>query len=81
MAGDALTVGQMAQAYRAATGRMPHRWRIAPALLRRLIPEFAAQLDWHNRVKVSFRPNDLRAILPDAVDFARFIQTRPVGRL
>ncbi|MEZ5752879.1 MAG: NmrA/HSCARG family protein [Paracoccaceae bacterium] len=81
LAGDALTVEQMARAYRAATGRAPRRWRIAPSILRRLTPEFAAQIDWHNRVNMSFGPAELRGILPDALNFARFLQTRPVPRL
>ena len=81
LAGDTMTVGAMQAAYREVTGRAARSWRLPAPVFRRLAPEFAAQLRWHNEVGFAFDKAELRAILPDAVDFRRFVQERRVAGL
>ena len=73
LAGDALTVHEMKKVYRDVTGRRPKGWRMPAALFRRLAPEFAAQLDWHNRVNFAFGPEEFRRLRPDAIRFRDFL--------
>lgn len=76
-----MTVGAMKAAYREVTGRVARFWPLPAPMLRRLSPEFAAQLRWHNEVGFAFDQAELRSILPDAVDFRRFIRERGVTGL
>lgn len=79
LAGDTLTVAQMKAIYREATGRRPKRWPLPAALFRRLVPEFAAQLRWHNEVGFAFDQALFRAIHPGAMDFRRFLQAHKIA--
>lgn len=81
LAGDTMTIGAMKAAYREVTGRAARSWRLPGPVFRRLAPEFAAQLRWHNEVGFAFDETELRTILPDAVDFRRFVQERRVAGL
>lgn len=81
LAGDTMTVGAMKVAYQEVTGRAPRSWPLPATLFRRLAPEFAAQLRWHNEVGFAFDQAELRTILPDTVDFRRFVRERRVAGL
>lgn len=81
LAGDTMTVGAMKVAYHEVTGRAPRSWPLPAPLFRKLAPEFAAQLRWHNEVGFAFDHAELRTILPDAADFRRFVQERRVAGL
>lgn len=69
MAGDAMTVAEMKKVYADVTGRRAKSWRIPHVLFRRLVPEFAAQLDWHNRVNFAFRTDEFRSVHQKSVEF------------
>ena len=79
LAGDTLTVGQMKDAYREVTGKRPKAWSLPAVLFRRLVPEFAAQLRWHNEAGFAFDQTDLRAIHPTALDFRGFLRKNGIG--
>lgn len=79
LAGDVMTVAQMKETYRAVTGKSPKTWRIPRALFRRMAPEFAEQLGWHNRVNFSFGSEDLRQLKPDASGLADFFELHSVA--
>ncbi|RED10589.1 uncharacterized protein YbjT (DUF2867 family), partial [Pontivivens insulae] len=64
LAGDVMTVAQMKETYQAVTAKRPKGWRLPRALFRRLVPEFAEQLAWHNRVNFAFGSEELRKIKP-----------------
>jgi len=81
LAGDTMTVGAMKAAYREVTGRAPRSWPLPAPMFRRLAPEFAAQLRWHNEVGFAFDQAELRTILPDSLDFRGFLQERGVAGL
>lgn len=81
LAGDTMTVGAMKAAYREVTGRAARFWPLPAPMFRRLSPEFAAQLRWHNEVGFAFDQAELRSILPDAVDFRCFMRERGVTGL
>ncbi len=74
LAGDTMTVDQMKAAYHEVTGRRSKSWSLPAALFRRLAPEFAAQLRWHNDVGFAFSESDLRAINPQAQSFRQFLR-------
>ena len=73
LAGDTLTVGQMKDAYREVTGKRPKAWSLPAVLFRRLVPEFAAQLRWHNEVGFAFDESDFLRIYPGAQNFRQFV--------
>ncbi len=75
LAGDAMTIPKMKQTYREVTNRRSKSWKIPSALFRRLAPEFAAQLAWHNKVNFSFGPDELRILRPDALSFKAYLGT------
>lgn len=81
LAGDVMTVAHMKHAYRVVKGRRPKSWRIPGALFRRLVPEFAEQLAWHNRVNFAFGSEELRQVKPDALGFAAFLAKHPVASM
>ena len=81
VAGDRLTVPQLKEAYRHASGRRP-KWYWYPAwMIRWLAPEFARQLRWHNEVNWHFSPDEARAILPGLRTFEQFLRERGVTNL
>ena len=81
LAGDVLTVGQMKRVYREVTERRPQSWPLPATLFRRLAPEFAAQLKWHNEVGFAFGVEDLRRLRPDARTFAGFLTKAGIRNL
>lgn len=81
LAGDVMTVAQMKSTYRMVTGRRPKSWRIPRAMFRRLVPEFAEQLAWHNQVNFAFGSEELRRVKPDALEFAEFLGKHPITSL
>ncbi|WP_299589527.1 NmrA family NAD(P)-binding protein [uncultured Tateyamaria sp.] len=81
LAGDVMTVAQMKETYRDATGKRPKTWRLPRALFRRLVPEFAEQLGWHNRVNFAFGSEELRAVKPDALRFEAFLQKHSIASM
>lgn len=81
LAGDALTTGEMKAIYLKVTGRRPKSWSLPAWLFRRLAPEFATQLKWHNDVGFDFDDAELRSVRPEAMDFAAFLTSRPVENL
>lgn len=78
LAGDVMTVKQMKAAYLAITGKRPKSWRIPRAWFRRLVPEFAEQLDWHNRVNFAFGSEELRKVKPDALRLEDFLEKHSI---
>ncbi|MCA3448603.1 MAG: NmrA/HSCARG family protein [Rhodobacter sp.] len=78
LAGDTLTVAQMKAAYLEVTGQRPKAWSLPSALFRRLVPEFAAQLRWHNETGFSFDQTEFRAVHPAAQDFRGFLRKRGI---
>ena len=72
-AGEVMTVPEMKQTYREVTGQRPKRWRIPAAMLRKLVPEFAEQLEWHNK-NFAFQADELLEAKPDAVRFRGFLE-------
>jgi uncharacterized protein YbjT (DUF2867 family) len=74
LAGDVMTVAQMKHAYQHVTGRKPKEWVIPAVIFRRLVPEFAEQLSWHNRVNFSFNAEGFRKIKPNALSFQDFLK-------
>lgn len=79
LAGDVMTVAQMKRTYRSTVGERPKNWRIPHALFRRLVPEFAEQLAWHNRVNFAFGAEILRTIKSDAKSFSDFLMHERIG--
>ncbi len=73
LAGDVLTVPDMKRIYRDVMGTRPKRWRIPAAMFKRIVPEFAEQLAWHNTVNFAFDTSALRRAKPDATDFAQYL--------
>ncbi|MEX3013949.1 NmrA/HSCARG family protein [Gymnodinialimonas hymeniacidonis] len=78
LAGDVMTVPEMKRAYREVTGKRPKSWRIPAAMFRKLVPEFAQQLGWHNRVNFAFGPEELRAAKSDTVSFRVFLESHRI---
>ena len=78
LAGDVMTIPQMKAAYQKVTGKKPKRWRLPAALFRRLVPEFAAQLAWHNEVNFAFDAAALRAARPEATTFPAFLKRHDI---
>lgn len=81
LAGDAVTVSEMKRTYREITGKRPKGWRIPAAMFRKLVPEFAEQLNWHNKVNFAFGSEELRKIKPDALGLAEFLRKHPVASM
>ncbi|MEM8750390.1 MAG: NmrA/HSCARG family protein [Pseudomonadota bacterium] len=81
LAGDVMTVTQMKATYLAITGKRPKSWRIPRALFRRLVPEFAEQLDWHNRVNFAFGSEELRKVKPDALRLEKFLEQHSIASM
>jgi uncharacterized protein YbjT (DUF2867 family) len=81
IAGDALTVAQMKQIYRDLTGRSS-KWYLLPAIALRLInAEYAAQLDWTNRVGWRIDPRPARALYPAMTNFESFLRRHHISYL
>jgi len=74
MAGDAMTVLGMKQTYARVTGRQPKGWMIPRSLFQHLVPEFAEQLDWHNRINFAFGPDEFRSVHQNSTDFSGFLK-------
>lgn len=81
LAGDVMTVPEMKRSYREVTGKRPKGWRIPAAMFRKLVPEFAEQLAWHNKANFAFGAQELRAAKPDAVRFQGFLERHQIGRM
>lgn len=81
LAGDALTVGEMKQVYQDVRGLRPKGWRMPAALFRRLAPEFADQLAWHNEVNFAFGPEEFRRLRPEAIRFRDFLSEHGIAGL
>ncbi|MFO0437694.1 MAG: NmrA/HSCARG family protein [Phenylobacterium sp.] len=81
LAGDVLSVVQMKHAYRQAAGRRPKSWSMPAPLFRRMAPEFAAQLKWHNEVGFAFDAKPLRGLKPYARTFFGFIEEAGIRTL
>lgn len=81
LAGDVMTVPEMKRTYREATGKRPKSWRIPAAMFRKLVPEFAEQLAWHNKSNFAFGAQELYAAKPDAVRFRDFLERHEIGRM
>lgn len=79
LAGDVMTVPEMKRTYREVTGKRPKRWHIPAAMFRKLVPEFAEQLGWHNKVNFAFGAEELLAARPDAVRFRGFLEGHHIG--
>jgi uncharacterized protein YbjT (DUF2867 family) len=81
LAGDVMTIPEMKRQWSAATGSPPKSWKIPAFIFRRLAPEFAAQLAWHNEVNFRFGTNELKSLRPNATTFADFVQTNQLRGL
>ena len=76
-----MTVSEMKRTYREITGKRPKGWRIPAAMFRKLVPEFAEQLNWHNKVNFAFGSEALRKIKPAALGLAEFPRKHPVASM
>jgi uncharacterized protein YbjT (DUF2867 family) len=81
IAGDTMTVGEMKAAYREVTGSCPKAWHIPAALFRRLVPEFATQLRWHNEIGFAFDHRAFCAINPQALGFQDFLKLHDIKNM
>ncbi|WP_395821236.1 NmrA/HSCARG family protein [Devosia sp.] len=81
LAGEVMTVPEMKRVYREVTGKQPKGWRIPAAMFRILVPEFAEQLAWHNKVNFAFGTQELRAAKPNAVRFRGFLDRHQIGSM
>ncbi|MEL6467535.1 MAG: NmrA/HSCARG family protein [Pseudomonadota bacterium] len=81
LAGDVMTIPQMKAIYRETTGRKPKSLRIPAAFFRRLVPEFAEQLAWHNNVNFAFGTEELNALRPDATNLKRFLSIHGITNM
>lgn len=81
LTGDVMTVAQMKRTYRELTGKRPKAWHIPAAMFRRLVPEFAEQLDWHNRVNFSFGSEEFRSVKRDAIGLRDFLKAKRITGL
>ena len=72
--GDRLTVREMRDAYRRATGRRAKRWSLPRWALRRLAGEFADQLAWHNAVNFAPDTNTARRLHPRIQSFETYLR-------
>lgn len=72
IAGDILTVGEMKEAFRRATGKKAP-WLKMPAFVTRLlIAELASQLRWNNEVGWKFSLDEVREHVPNPTTFEAF---------
>jgi uncharacterized protein YbjT (DUF2867 family) len=76
LAGDVMTVTEMKRQWFDVTGTRPKSWKIPAFIFRRLAPEFAAQLAWHNQVNFAFGTEALRAVRPQASGFSEFVRSK-----
>lgn len=81
LAGDVMTVAEMKHAYREVAGKRPKGWRIPAAMFRKLAPEFAEQLSWHNRVNFAFGSKALRTVNPNATGFRGFLERHGIENM
>ncbi|MEO0636135.1 MAG: NmrA family NAD(P)-binding protein [Pseudomonadota bacterium] len=81
LAGDVMTVPQMKAAYRAVKGRRPKAWSLPSWAFKRMVPEFAAQLAWHNDVNFAFGPEELRDMGHLPVGFADFLSRNEIAAM
>ncbi len=81
LAGDVMTVSQMKAAYQRVRGTKPKSWRIPAWAFKRLVPEFAEQLRWHNEVNFSFGVEELLATGRQPTTFEAFLAAQPVERM
>jgi len=78
LAGDVMRISEMKRVYRDVTGQRPKWWRLPASVFKRFVPEFAAQLAWHNAVNFSFGAEELRSVKKDALSFEAFLRKYPV---
>lgn len=78
LAGDLMSVPEMKRQYQEAVGRRPKSWRLPARIFRRLVPEFAEQLTWHNSVNFAFDTRPLREVKPNAVSFSTFLTEKRI---
>ena len=78
---ETTTVARMKEDYRAATGRTATRWWLPNVVLRRLAPDFAAQLRWHVNVGWTHGPETLRSLIGEPTTFRSYLAAHPDVRL
>jgi uncharacterized protein YbjT (DUF2867 family) len=76
LVGDLLTVPEMREAYRLATGRRAWGWALPTALARRLDAEFTEQLEWQRDVGFRAGPAQSRALIPAMQDLPTHLRLR-----
>jgi uncharacterized protein YbjT (DUF2867 family) len=81
LAGDVMTVGNMRKTYEEITGQRPKGWKLPGSLFRKLVPEFAEQLAWHNDVNFAFAADEFRKIHSDAFSFGDFLRENQIARM
>lgn len=81
VAGDRLSVAEMRDVYRRATGRRPARWPMPSWALRVAAREFHEQLRWHNAVNFAVDATAARALWPRMQSFADFLARHDVRGL
>lgn len=77
IAGDSLTVTEMKQVYRRATGQQPPAFKFPTWLLGLLNREMVRQLHWNNEVGWHFDLQPLRQVHPDLISFEQFWKAQP----
>jgi uncharacterized protein YbjT (DUF2867 family) len=81
LAGDVMTIAEMKRQWTQSTQSNPKLWKLPPFIFRRLAPEFAAQLEWHNAVNFSFGTEELKSVRPNATTFMDFMQANQLRGL
>ena len=78
LVGDALTVPEMREVYRLATGRRAWGWALPTPLARRLNAEFTEQLEWQRDVGFTAEPAQSRRLIPGMQDLSTHLRLRDV---
>jgi uncharacterized protein YbjT (DUF2867 family) len=76
LVGDVLTVPQMREVYRRATGRRAWSWGLPPALSQRLNEEFLEQLHWQRLVGFTAAPSDSSGLTFALQDLSTHLRLR-----
>lgn len=78
LAGDVKTVPQMKLAYSHIRRRKPKNWSIPAWALKRMVPEFAQQLSWHNETNFNFGSDALLSMGWKPITFETFISQNEI---
>lgn len=78
LAGDIMTVSDMKKSYQLITGKNPKKWQLPAMIFKRMVPEFAHQLAWHNKNNFSFGTEELSNVMPYPTNFSKFLKENKI---